>query len=231
MDAKDLNLEAAARAAAQAQLDAEAGRADQVEADAIAALVRLLKPMLPAASEPILDYHAEWNGDGSRHRESVSHVFDRGVVLVDGFTSGRVADVDRGPYYGWRLCLSCAGRLFEQQRSGEWSNWEGACSSWSAGYSPDGDAAGSSQYRTPAEVATEWDLGAIVEGVERVAAAAEAEQRQHGRGRPLARPRPVLAAVPVSRDRASRLADSVFRFCSSVASRCGTLVSNYLDTI
>jgi hypothetical protein len=231
MDAKGLKDEAAARAAAQAQRDAEARAADQVEADAIAALVRLLKPVLPAVSEPILDYHAEWSRGGSEHRENVSHVFDRGVVLVDGFTCGRGADVDRGPYYGWRLCLSCTGRLFEQQRSGEWSNRQGACSSWSAGYSPDGDAVGSSQYRTPAEVAAEWDLGAIVEGVERVAAAAEAEQRQHSRGRPLARPRPVLPAVSVSRDGASRFADSVVRFCSSVASRCGTLVSNYLDTI
>ena len=69
MDAKAPKDQAEARAAAQAQPDADAGTADPVEADAIAALVRLLKPVLPAVSEPILDYHAAWSRGGSEHRE------------------------------------------------------------------------------------------------------------------------------------------------------------------
>jgi hypothetical protein len=231
MDTKELKDKAAAATAAQARLGAEAGTADEVEAQAIEALVMLVKAVLPAVSKPILDYHAEWNWDDSKHREDVSHVFGWGVILVDGFTSGRLGDGDGGSYYGWRLCLSRAGRLFEQQRFGEWSSRQGACSSWSAGYSPDGHAVGSSQHRTPAEVAAEWNLDAIAQGVERVAAAAEAQQRQHSRDRPLARPRPLSVTVSASQHGASRFADSAFRFCLSVASRCGTLVSNYLDTI
>jgi hypothetical protein len=102
------------------------GQTVQQEAEALAAILERIKPILP-----VVVYRIKSHGSHSGHqfhKWEYDYEHYRGLVLIDN-TEKKLEDGDtRGCYRGKDLALTADGVLIERTMNGDWSHWQGESS-------------------------------------------------------------------------------------------------------
>ncbi|MEW6572949.1 MAG: hypothetical protein AB1374_04890 [Bacillota bacterium] len=149
----------------------EAGTVEQ-ETAALKKLIAMIKPVSRYVDYPVQTY--AFHAGQQYHRWEYEYLDERGIILVDNFTtkySGYPDDRDtRGDYIGSQLVLTRSGKLLRLVRSGDWSKWQGEASQWNAKASE----------VTPHEAVKKYGLTEIVQGFVRAfrEAISKAEKKQ-----------------------------------------------------
>ena len=106
----------------------QAALATQSEAEAalLGRIIETVKPALRALASGIKSRDYQTAGRDGCHPVHTYDTFDeRGVCLVDAYTSRKDETGNRGSNEGSRLYLLDDGRLAEVEREGTWSRWQG----------------------------------------------------------------------------------------------------------
>jgi len=104
------------------------GHASQLEAEALAKILKRIKPMLEVAAYEI---EKGYFLSGQRPSKPEWSYFDMlGFVLIDNFNELYGGSDLKGDYSGYRLILFQDGRLVHVARAGKWNRRKGETSSW-----------------------------------------------------------------------------------------------------
>jgi hypothetical protein len=162
-----------------ANLETLTTEASSSEAEAIKALREKYAPL--AKHNGYVQIAWTYRGDGSNWREERDYYYKRdsngkrvrAFKVYDGFDRTHTSQ-HTGARIGDRLYLLETGHWLRIERTGNWSQWQGAAEGWSCGagiidrseYDDESrDEGGSIRIMTDAEVETEYELSAIVEGL------------------------------------------------------------------
>jgi len=105
------------------------GQTIRQEAEALAAILERIKPLLPLVAHSILTGYHHSGQQGHEEQEDYHAV--PGLELVNNFKRIPTDKDYRGEYGGSRLVLFQDGGLQWERRTGDWSQWQGEGSSWS----------------------------------------------------------------------------------------------------
>lgn len=103
-------------------------RASQLEAEALAKILKRIKPLLEAVAYEIAKGYSL---SGQRPTKPELSYFDEyGLVLIDNFNELYGGSDSMGDYLGSRLILFRDGQLVRVARAGKWNRQKGEISSW-----------------------------------------------------------------------------------------------------
>jgi hypothetical protein len=106
---------------------------NQAEAALLGRIIETVKPALRALGSRILKLDRSTSGrNGCNPVEEKDYFDERGVCLVDAFNRQKDTTGNEGSFGGSRLYLLTDGRLAEVDRTGTWSQWQGAWSGYEA---------------------------------------------------------------------------------------------------
>lgn len=95
------------------------------EAAVLEAVIEKVKPSLRALSSRIVQTYGETSGRNGCNPQSLrEHFAERGLCLVDEYTSQRDSSGNRGGLDGWRLYILTDGRFAKVTREGTFSHWQ-----------------------------------------------------------------------------------------------------------
>jgi hypothetical protein len=98
----------------------------EAEAALLGRIIDTVKPALRALASGIVKTYGDTSGQNGCNPVSEREYFEeRGVCLVNAYTSTKDSSGNRGTWEGERLYLLSDGRLAETSRTGEWSCWQG----------------------------------------------------------------------------------------------------------
>lgn len=125
--------ELAAKAASiQQDLDSSIQEANEAEANAITAVIALVKPALRSIScRAKTHYRSWWVGNTHTDKEEEYHP-TRVVKLVDGMTHRKDGSGNSGSTEGTNVYLTVDGKLLKFEYEGHWSSWQGSTDEWNA---------------------------------------------------------------------------------------------------
>jgi hypothetical protein len=106
----------------------EGALATQQEAEAalLGRIIDMIKPALRALASGIVKTYGDTAGQNGCNPVSEREYFEeRGVCLVNAYTSAKDSTGNCGRWEGERLYLLSDGRLAETSRTGTWSRWQG----------------------------------------------------------------------------------------------------------
>jgi hypothetical protein len=99
---------------------------NEAEAALLTRIIETVKPALRALASGIVKTYGDTSGQNGCNPVSEREYFaERGVCLVNAYTSTKDTTGNRGTWQGERLYLLSDGRLAEASRTGEWSCWQG----------------------------------------------------------------------------------------------------------
>lgn len=99
------------------------------ETAALTAILEKIRPLLAPASHSIqVSYHTSGQQFSTEHW---SNHYKKGLILINEFHQECTDRDTRGDYTGWELILWEDGSFGTQERSGDWSRWQGESSGWS----------------------------------------------------------------------------------------------------
>ena len=106
---------------------------NQAEAALLKRIIDTVKPALRALASRIVKLDRSTSGqNGCNPVEQKEWFEERGVCIVDAFDREKDATGNEGTFGGSRLFLLDDGRLAEVDRTGTWSQWQGAWSGYEA---------------------------------------------------------------------------------------------------
>jgi hypothetical protein len=118
-------------AASHAELDAAIDLERAAEAALLERAISVAKPALRALAKRIVRSSYKTAGrNGCDYVARTEYHDEIGVCLDDRYDRETDSAGDRGSFCGTRLYLLRDGRLAETERTGSWSQWQGAADEW-----------------------------------------------------------------------------------------------------
>jgi hypothetical protein len=110
---------------------------EAAEAALLAKVLEIVKPSLRAVSKRVVSVSYESGGrDGCHPVSRVEYHDVQGVMVYNAYSTEEDGSGNRGTYVGTRLYVSRDAQLFEVERAGSWSHWQGEASEWTSTVTP-----------------------------------------------------------------------------------------------
>lgn len=141
----------------KAALDAAIDEERTAEAAVLAAAIEAARPAWNAISCRLTKRQFNTSGRNGLHPASeTEYHLARGCILINEYIKDEGTSGDSGTFHGSLLVLTAAGQLAVLNRTGHWSNWQGASNEWTSEFSI---------YKDARAAMDDWELDEALTGL------------------------------------------------------------------